>query len=633
MLFNNDLKKRIRLILVGVSLVLALSSCSPGTKIPTGETPLPPEPSPTATSLPPTETPEPMGETIASIQSAAHISPFKGEAVSGVQGVVTVVKSDGFYMQSTTPDDDPATSEGIFVFTESIPTVDVGDRVEVAGRVEEMTPGGGYGNLSRTQLDDVEVSVLSSANMLPEPAVIGEGGRFPPTEVIDDDTEGFINESTYFDPENDGLDFYESLEGMWVQVNDAVVVGPTSQYKEIVVLADLGAKASLRTPRGGIVIRPDDFNPERIILDDLLVETPFVKVGDVASEPILGVMDYDFGNFKLLPTESPEFEDGGLKPEEGLSAVEAGELRVVSYNVLNLSITQPERIQHLAEQIVNQMGSPDIIGLQEIMDNDGSEGQDAVSADQTYQGIIDAILELGGPQYGYTDIDPIPGAEGGIPLGNIRVGYLFRFDTGLRLFEAPKGDTKTPIEMLDVGGVPTPSLNPGRIDPNNPAFYSSRRPLVLTFDYQGQRLILVNNHFVSKGGDRALFGEFQPPVLDSEIQRLGQAQAVHDFVAGVLATDPEARVIVMGDLNDFQFSDPINLLEGDILMNLYDTLPEAERYSYVYEGNSQALDQILISDGLSDYLVSLDVLHLNSEFDSASHFSDHDPLIATFDLE
>ncbi|MFW5713626.1 MAG: endonuclease/exonuclease/phosphatase family protein [Brevefilum sp.] len=571
-------------------------------------------------------------DTIAAIQSAAHISPFEGQSVSGVEGVVTVISSDGFYMQSMAPDDDLATSEGIFVFTDTIPTVDIGDAVQVDGRVTEMTPGGGYGNLSRTQINHPEVSVLSSGNDLPEPTVIGEGGRIPPTEVIDDDTEGFISESTYFDPEEDGLDFYESMEGMLVQVNDAVVVGPTNRFKEIVVLGDFGALSSVRTPRGGIVIRPDDFNPERIILDDLLVETPFVKVGDVATEPIVGVMDYDYGNFKFLPTESPQFEDGGLEPEPGISAATEGELRVVSYNVLNLSAQQPDRMAELADQIVNRLGSPDIIGLQEIMDNDGSEGDDAVSADLTYQGIINAILDLGGPQYGFVDIDPVPGAEGGIPLGNIRVGFLYRLDTGLQLFDAPPGESRTPIQILDENEVPTPSINPGRIEPNDSAFFSSRRSLVLTFDYRGERLFLVNNHFASKGGDRSLFGEFQPPILDSEAQRLGQAQAVHDFVTEILAIDPDARVIVFGDLNDFQFSNPIKVLEGEILSNLIETLPEPERYTYIYDGNSQALDHILISDGFAEFFVSIDIMHINSEFGSASQFSDHDPLIAIFEF-
>ena len=621
----------LRTLFVWFCLLILISSCQTQTPTPPGEEMA------TATTIPATEIPQPTatpeGETIMQIQGAGHISPYRNQMVTNVEGIVTVVRSNGFYMQSITPDEDLATSEGIFVVTDFVPSARVGDQVTVNGRVEEMTPGGGYGNLSTTQIKDPEVEILSSGNDLPAPTVIGEGGRIPPTEIIDDDTEGFINESTYFDPQYDGLDFYESLEGMLVQVNDAVVVGPTNNYKEIAVLPDLGARAGIITPRGGIVIRQGDFNPERVILDDLLVETPFVKVGDVATAPIIGVMDYDFGNFKFLPTESPQFTDGGLEPEAGLPGVETGQLRVVSYNVLNLSAQEPQRMARLADQIVNQLGSPDIIGLQEIMDNDGSTGQEAVSADQTYQGIVDAVLDLGGPQYGFVDIDPVPGGEGGIPLGNIRVGFLYRFDTGLRLYEAPAGDARTPTNILDEGGIPTPSLNPGRIDPNNPAFFSSRRPLMLTFDYLGERLFLINNHFVSKGGDRSLFGEFQPPVLDSEIQRVGQAQAVHDFVAEILAIDPNSRVIVMGDLNDFQFSDPVNVLRVDILLNLIDTLPEPERYTYIYDGNSQALDHILVSDALTEYLMAIDVLHLNSEFPSNARFSDHDPVVATFEFE
>ena len=623
--------KSFRIIFVGLCLMVLIAGCQ--TEIP--EAPM--EEIATATEIPATEPPQatatPQGETIMQIQGPGHISPYRNQMVTNVEGIVTVVRSNGFYMQSINPDEDPATSEGILVVTDFVPSARVGDQVTVDGRVEEMTPGGGYGNLSTTQIDDPEVTILSSGNDLPAPTIIGEGGRIPPTEIIDDDTEGFISESTNFDPQNDGLDFYESLEGMLVQVNDAVVVGPTNAYKEIAVLPDQGARAGVITPRGGIVIRPDDFNPERIILDDLLVETPFVKVADRATAPIIGVMDYDFGNFKLLPTESPQFTDGGLEPEAGLTEAESGQLRVVSYNVLNLSAQQPQRMAQLADQIVNKLGSPDIIGLQEIMDNDGSEGQEAVSADQTYQGIVDAIVDLGGPQYGFVDIDPVPGGEGGIPLGNIRVGFLYRFDTGLRLYEVPAGDARTATNILNEGGIPTPSLNPGRVDPNNPAFFSSRRPLMLTFDYLGERLFLINNHFNSKGGDRSLFGEFQPPVLDSEIQRAGQAQAVHDFVAEILSIDPNARVIVMGDLNDFQFSNPINILEGDILQNLINTLPVPERYTYIYDGNSQVLDHILISDELAENLIAIDVLHLNSEFASNSRFSDHDPVVATFEFD
>ncbi len=589
-------------------------------------------PEPTSAEVEPSPTPAPVGETIAQIQGAGHVSPFRSLMVSDVSGVVTVVKSDGFWMQSVEPDDDPATSEGLFVYTERIPSVRVGDDILVSGRVEEYTPGGGYGNLATTRIKNPEVEVLSQGNTLPDPAIIGQGGRIPPTQIIDDDTNGFISKNTPFDPENDGIDFYESFEGMLVQVNNAVVVGPTNAYKEIVLLADSGQDASVLTPRGGIVVQADDFNPERIILDDLLNETPFVNVGDHSEAPIIGVMDYDYGNYKLLITEDVHFTSGDLEPEDALQPVGEGQLRVVSYNVLNLPAVEARRVAYLASQIVNKLASPDIIALQEIQDNDGV-GFDTISADQTYQGIIDQISEMGGPPYGYVDIDPISGADGGAPGGNIRQGFLYRLDRGLSLASAPHGDAKTPVEVSDQAGSPIMSLNPGRIEPGDPAFYASRKPLVVTFLVNGEPLFLINNHFVSKGADRDLFGEFQPPLLDSELIRLEQAQIVHDFVVQILEIDPEARVIVLGDLNDFQFSASIDLLEGDILQNLVETLPVDERYSYIYDGNSQTLDQILISEGLLPNLLTMDILHINSEFDYNSRFSDHDPLVATFEID
>lgn len=588
---------------------------------------------PTESSIedPPTSPSEYAGNPISKIQGAAHISPYRNKTVSDVGGVVTVVRSNGFYVQSLHPDDDPATSEGLFVFTDFVPSVRIGDEVSLSGRIAEFAPGGGNGNLSMTEMDDPAITVLSSGNDLPAPIVIGEEGRIPPTEIIDDDTNGFISDRVYFDPENDGLDFYESLEGMLVQVNHAVVVGPTNQHKEIVVLGDGGDHAGLMTPRGGILLREKDANPERIILDDLLVELPFVDVGDFAAEPILGVMDYDYGNYKFLVTQRPVFTKGGLTRSGSLEPVEPGQLRVATYNVENLSALQTRRISYLAEQIVDYLASPDIIALQEIQDNDGSEGQREVSADQTYQGIIDAVIELGGPQYGYADVDPIPEVDGGIPFGNIRVGFLYRLDRGLTMVDAPRGDAKTAIQIISDEGRPELTLNPGRIDPTNPAFYGSRKSAVAAFNFRGETLFVVNNHFVSKGTDRPLFGEFQPPLLDSEFQRMNQAQVVHDFVADLLEIDPDSRVIVLGDLNDFHFSAPIDLLEGEILQNLVETLPQEEQYCYNFEGNSQTLDQILVSESLSKKLISMDIFHLNSEFDYQQRFSDHDILIATFD--
>ncbi len=143
----------------------------------------------------------------------------------------------------------------------------------------------------------------------------------PPTTVIEDDATGDVETSGVFDPASDGIDFYESLEGMLVQVNDAVAVGPTSDFgsnREIPVVVDNGANAGVRTARGGIVIQPADFNPERIILNDWIAGGPTlppVNVGDSFPGATVGVMDYSFGNFKLQVISLPPLSDNGLQQE------------------------------------------------------------------------------------------------------------------------------------------------------------------------------------------------------------------------------------------------------------------------------------------------------------------------------
>ena len=106
---------------------------------------------------------------------------------------------------------------------------------------------------------------------------------------------------------------------------------------------------------------------------------------------------------------------------------------------------------------------------------------------------------------------------------------------------------------------------------------------------------------------------------------------MNDFVDELIAADPRANVIVLGDINDFEFSETIDILEGGVLTTLMDTLPKAERYSYVFEGNSQVLDQILVSGNLlGRFRIEYDPVHVNSEF--ADQASDHDPQVARLDL-
>jgi predicted extracellular nuclease len=568
---------------------------------------------------------------IREIQGASHLSPLEGQAVANVGGIVTAKRSNGFYMQDPVSDANVATSEGIFVFTSSAPSVNVGDAVSVSGTVVEFRPGGSTtANLTTTEITGPSITVLSTGNPLPAATVVGTGGRVPPMEVIDDDATGDVETSGTFDATTDGIDFYESMEGMLVQVNNAVAVGPSNAFGEIPVLGDNGENASVRTNRGGIVIRPGDFNPERIILDNEIIATPVANVADTFPGAVIGVIDYSFGNFKLQVTMTPTVSSGGLA-REVTTAAGSDELAIGTFNVENLDPTDgTEKFAELADLIVNHLLAPDIIAVEEIQDNNGPTNDSVVDADATYAALIAAIEAAGGPTYDFRQINPVDDQDGGEPGGNIRVGFLFRTDRGLAFIDRPGGGPTVATTVIDNGGMPELSSSPGRIDPTNTAFANSRKPLVGEFTYNGETVFVVANHFNSKGGDHPLFGKFQPPVLISEVQRIQQAQVVNDFVDSILAVDAAAHVVVAGDLNDFEFSTPINTLEGGVLHTLIEQLPQAERYTYVFEGNSQALDHILVSDSLFALPFSYDIVHVNSEF--ADQASDHEPQVVRLPL-
>jgi hypothetical protein len=305
---------------------------------------------------------------------------------------------------------------------------------------------------------------------------------------------------------------------------------------------------------------------------------------------------------------------------------------VATFNVENLDPSDgAAKFNALAALIVNNLQSPDLIAVEEIQDNNGPTNDSVVDATTTFNQLIAAISTAGGPTYQFRNINPVDDQDGGEPGGNIRVGFLFRTDRGLSFVDRPGGGPTTATTVVSGPGGPQLSASPGRIDPTNPAFNSSRKPLAGEFVYNGRKVFAIANHFNSKGGDQPLFGRFQPPTLSSEAQRVQQAQIVNNFVDSILALDANANVIVLGDLNDFEFSNPVNTLEGGVLHALIETLPEAERYTYVFEGNSQALDHILVSDNLFFRRpFYYDVVHVNAEF--ADQISDHDPQVARFDF-
>ncbi|MGC9497994.1 endonuclease/exonuclease/phosphatase family protein [Streptomyces sp. WG7] len=568
------------------------------------------------------------------IQGSTRLSPYAGQQVTDVAGIVTGVRgygsSRGFWIQDPRPDADPATSEGVFVFTGSTPKgVAVGDAVTVSGTVSEYVPGGtSSGNQSLTEITRPAFTVVSSGNEVPAATTVS--ARSVPRAYApegDAAANGSVNGLT-LRPEKYALDLYESLEGMNVRVADARVVGATDPYTELWVTVKPWENANRR---GGTVYGSyDSQNTGRLQIQSLgkPADFPDAHVGDTLAGTTAGPLDYNqYGGYTLVASEIGTLESGGLE-RETTRRQSSRELAVATYNVENLDPSDGTFAAH-AEAIVHNLASPDIVSLEEIQDNNGATDDGTVAADATVGKLIDAIVAAGGPRYDWRGIDPVDGEDGGQPGGNIRAAFLFNPER-VSFTDRGAGDATTATGVTKVRGKAALTHSPGRVDPANPAWEDSRKPLAGEFVFRGRTVLVIANHFNSKGGDQGLTAQYQPPSRGSETQRHLQAKAVNTFVKDVLATQKNADVVVLGDINDFEFSRTTRILEDDgALWSAVKSLPRSERYSYVYQGNSQVLDQILVSPSIRrGGHLSYDSVHVNAEFHD--QISDHDPQVLRF---
>jgi len=569
--------------------------------------------------------PTPGTVRIHDIQGSGRVSPIVGQNVTNVPGIVTATRVTGnvrgFWFQDPTVDADGLTSEGIFVFMGSTsPTVVAGDSVLVSGRVTEFRPATGAQTL--TELGGTINTIrLSGGNALPAAIPIVSPDAYTKSGSL---------EAQPLEPSSYVLDWLEVHEGMRITVGqDTRLVSPVNtEFDELWVTLKPGQNP---TPRGGTIYKSyDDQNSGRLMIL-ALNGAPAANVGSTLAAGTTGPLDYQsFGGYVLQATELGAITQSGLKRQKVLPPKKAGDLSVATYNVENLAATNPQsKFDKLAEAVVTNLGSPDILALEEIQDNNGATDNGVVAADQTVARFVAAIQAAGGPAYASRSIDPKNDTDGGEPGGNIRQVFLFN-PLRTTFVDRPGGDAETAVSV--VRARPTSnqvalSVSPGRIDPTSDAWPSSRKPLVGEFLYDGNKqLFVVANHFNSKGGDSPLSAAVQPPVRSTEVQRLKQATEVRDFVQDLSTKSAgRARVVVLGDLNDYQFSPTIQSVtnNGALLKPLIETLPVDQRYSYIFDGNSQVLDHILISPAIQGY--SYGVVHINSEFSDQA--SDHDPQI------
>ncbi|EHK98793.1 hypothetical protein M7I_5301 [Glarea lozoyensis 74030] len=438
--------------------------------------------------------------TISEINGHKYLSPYAGQNVTAVKGLVTAKGPSGFWIKSTTLDLDPRSSNSIYVFSSSAGrNLTVGDIITLDATVLEYRSSSAYIYLTELTTPS-NVVRISSGNKV-TPIVIGEWLlKWPPTEQFSSldnwDVFGLPNNASQLSVKNPslnpliyGLDFWESLSGELVTVKRPKAVAKPSSFGDTWVTGSW--RVSGRNKRGGLTSTDRDSNPEAILIGSPLDGTPNPKttrLGDDLAE-ITGIVTQAFGYYRILPLTA-------------------------------LSVTGSQSPDVAPVTTFTSGGS--CIFLQEIQDDNGATNNGVVSSNLTLSTLIASIYNQSGTTYAYTYISPINLADGGEPGGNIRVAYLYK-PTLLRL--SPGAQIGGSLDANVV--LPGPSLqyNPGRIEPSNAAWTASRKPLAAQWEtLDGKnKFFTVNVHFGSKGGSSSIEGDYRPPVNGGIEDREAQA--------------------------------------------------------------------------------------------------------------
>jgi uncharacterized repeat protein (TIGR01451 family) len=536
--------------------------------------------------------------TIPDIQGSGLTSPLAGRDVIA-SGVVTGVKSNGFFMQTAdgSADADAATSEGIFVFTSATPAVAPGNEVSARGTASEF--------FGLTQLESAvagDVTVTSTAVPLPVPIVLT-------TEILD--------------PAGTPAQL-ERFEGMRLHAASLTSVAPTNEFGEIAAVLT-GVPRPMREPGIPVTdpVPPDpasgtpdcciprfDGNPERIFVDtEGLVGAAVLPVtSNVVLGNVTGPLDFTFEAYKILPEVPPTA--GPNMSGVPVPAPAADEFTVGGFNIENFAGNETRR-RKAALAIRQLMQSPDVIGHIEILDLATLQSlADQVNADALAAGESD-------PRY---QAELIPA-----PLdGTQNVGFLVK-------------TSRVRIDAVSQERAGDTFINPIT---GQPETLHDRPPLVLraTVDPSGvnpRRVIVVVNHLRSFI-DVELVGGEGPRV---RAKRKAQAESVAGLLQELQSIEPGLPIVSVGDYNAYQFSDgytdPIATLKGsptpddqlvveespDLVepnfVNLTDALPAEEQYSFIFEGTPQALDHVLVNTVAGSYVQRYAIARGNSDFPEA----------------
>ena len=573
----------------------------------------------TETSLDDEQPPdEPIETTIPEVQGEGTASPMEGKLVR-VDGVVIgdmQIRRGGFFIQDVTGDGNPATSDGIYVYQGSnsnIPDVQIGNEVTVTGYVKE------YYDLTEIDVSGDEGKVIINSPEHELPILV----ELNPPEIL-----------------ADALIYFEALEGMYVTVPDGVVVGATNKFGEFVIV-----RQSVFT--GRYFFNPVTENGERIMIDDDSGFPVDVKLDDCVFN-VLGALDYTYKNYKVQPTYISDIEPSP-DPEPIPLPNREIEFSIATLNLETFSSTgKSQRIDRENEVSV---------GLFDTVDNPHRKTQASVSEANTddivlsledYQCKLDKLALAIRDGMFAPDVIAVQEVENIDVLNDLtKRPELSEFSYIAELIEGPSGPglnlgvlvRSDRVKVIDVTQSEQPTTELEGCGPSGTDLLFSRPPLIVTLDiYPAQvdvgtprRVTLIINHF------KSMIGE------ETEPCRIEQARFVVQLVDEILADDPDADVLVIGDINATRDTLPVTIFTngttpGSQLNNLNFHPSISDQYTYIYEGNAQYLDYIFATPNFMRTFRSTHVAHINAGYpyapsedcDIMHRSSDHDPLITRF---
>ncbi len=540
---------------------------------------------------------------IYAIQGSGNASPLVGQTVT-TTGVVTKLVNNGFYLQDPAGDGNPATSDGIFVFTSSAPTVSVGQLVRLNGKVAEFNTGAASNadTLAHTVTELTGPSGIS---------VLASGQSIAPVEVVL--PEAFDGELERFEgmlvtlrgPLTVSQNYFLGRYGQLTLSAGGRMENPTNRYRpgpQAQALAQENARRSILLDDGTSQQNP---NPMPYVGIDNTV-----RAGDTVAS-VTGVIDYGLatasntgaGDYKIHPTAAPAFTRANARTAAPDPV--GGNLKLASFNVLNFftTFTNGETADGRTGQGCTVDGKTTASNCRGANNRTEFERQRAK--------IVSAIAAINADALGLMEMQN----NGATAVQNLVDALNAQVGAGTYA-AVPDPSTGTGTDAIKVAMIYKPArLQRVGESVSDPSSVHNRPPLAQTFALSnGERFTLLVNHFKSKGCDGATGADADQGDLQGcwNALRQQQATAVRSFVARVQLASGSNDVLLVGDFNAYAQEDPIAQLTGAGYVDLigrFNTLG----YSYVFDGASGRLDQALATPSLAAKATRAEDWHINAD--------------------